>query len=244
MTSRNRNLSIIALVLVLLAGAIAVILTKPTVLGLDLRGGVELVYEGRPTAAGPEGHPAGDRRRDRDDPQAHRLARRLRARDPARRRRPDLDRPAERQERRARRRAGRQHRPAAVLRLGAEHPRQPRRESVLGVEGAVPGGRGGGEGEAQGREDRHSPGWRLGRDQAALRRRREEDPRVLRPAERHHDQRAVLPLRPRRPADRRTGRLVRRAALRLRDGQGPEAQQLAGPEGLEVRGGPAQGPDR
>ncbi len=53
-------------------------------LGLDLRGGVELVYEGRPTAAGAAGHAAGDRRRDRHDPQAHRLARRLRARDPAR----------------------------------------------------------------------------------------------------------------------------------------------------------------
>ena len=47
MTSRTRNLSIIAAVLVVLAGAIAVIVTKETVLGLDLRGGVELVYEGR-----------------------------------------------------------------------------------------------------------------------------------------------------------------------------------------------------
>jgi SecD/SecF fusion protein len=49
MTSRKRNLSIIGLVLVLLAASFYVILTKPTVLGLDLRGGVELVYEGRPT---------------------------------------------------------------------------------------------------------------------------------------------------------------------------------------------------
>jgi SecD/SecF fusion protein len=49
MTSRKRNLSIIALVLALLAASFYVILTKPTVLGLDLRGGVELVYEGRPT---------------------------------------------------------------------------------------------------------------------------------------------------------------------------------------------------
>ncbi len=49
MTSRKRNLSIIGLMLVLLAGSFYVILTKPTVLGLDLRGGVELVYEGRPT---------------------------------------------------------------------------------------------------------------------------------------------------------------------------------------------------
>jgi SecD/SecF fusion protein len=49
MTSRKRNLSIIGLMLVLLALAGYVIATKPTVLGLDLRGGVELVYEGRPT---------------------------------------------------------------------------------------------------------------------------------------------------------------------------------------------------
>ena len=49
MTSRKRNLSIIGLMLVLLAGSLYVIFTKPTVLGLDLRGGVELVYEGRPT---------------------------------------------------------------------------------------------------------------------------------------------------------------------------------------------------
>ncbi len=54
MTSRARNLSIIALVLALLAAAAAVIATKPTVLGLDLRGGVELVYEGRPTPQVPK----------------------------------------------------------------------------------------------------------------------------------------------------------------------------------------------
>ncbi|MGI8945137.1 MAG: protein translocase subunit SecD, partial [Thermoleophilaceae bacterium] len=54
MTSRSRNLSIIALVLVLVAGAGYLISSKPTVLGLDLRGGVELVYEGRPTPQVPE----------------------------------------------------------------------------------------------------------------------------------------------------------------------------------------------
>ena len=58
MTSRTRNLSIIALVLVLLAGSALVIATKRTVLGLDLRGGVELVYEGRPTPQVPEVTPA------------------------------------------------------------------------------------------------------------------------------------------------------------------------------------------
>ncbi|MGH3994842.1 MAG: hypothetical protein ACRDSN_20565, partial [Pseudonocardiaceae bacterium] len=44
--------------LALLAGAAALIATKPTVLGLDLRGGVELVYEGRPTPQVPEVTPA------------------------------------------------------------------------------------------------------------------------------------------------------------------------------------------
>jgi SecD/SecF fusion protein len=54
MTSRKRNLSIIGLVVVLVAASLYVIFTKPTVLGLDLRGGVELVYEGRPTPQVPE----------------------------------------------------------------------------------------------------------------------------------------------------------------------------------------------
>jgi len=54
MTSRIRNLSILGIVLLLLVGAALVIvpgtpLSKETTLGLDLRGGVELVYEGQPT---------------------------------------------------------------------------------------------------------------------------------------------------------------------------------------------------
>src|SRR3954464_6001572 len=54
MRSRTRNLSILGLVLVVLAGAAAVILTKPTKLGLDLKGGTELVYQGRPTPKVPK----------------------------------------------------------------------------------------------------------------------------------------------------------------------------------------------
>src|SRR4029079_12106477 len=49
MTNRNRNLTIIGIVLVLLAGAAFAIATKSTKLGLDLKGGVELVYQGQPT---------------------------------------------------------------------------------------------------------------------------------------------------------------------------------------------------
>ncbi|MBA2763618.1 MAG: protein translocase subunit SecD [Thermoleophilaceae bacterium] len=54
MTDRRRNLAIILAVLVLLGGAVAVILTMPTRLGLDLRGGVELIYQGVPTPKVPE----------------------------------------------------------------------------------------------------------------------------------------------------------------------------------------------
>ena len=49
MQHRTRNFAILLLVGVLLVGAIAVIVSKPTRLGLDLKGGVELIYEARPT---------------------------------------------------------------------------------------------------------------------------------------------------------------------------------------------------
>src|SRR5215218_5979763 len=49
MTNRTRNFSILAIVLLLLVGAGGVIATKSTKLGLDLKGGIELVYQGQPT---------------------------------------------------------------------------------------------------------------------------------------------------------------------------------------------------
>jgi SecD/SecF fusion protein len=49
MTKRRRNLIVLVLVLVLLGGSAWVIANKRTVQGLDLRGGTELVYQGRPT---------------------------------------------------------------------------------------------------------------------------------------------------------------------------------------------------
>ncbi|HEY7836689.1 MAG TPA: hypothetical protein VIB59_04430, partial [Solirubrobacteraceae bacterium] len=50
MTDRRRN-SIILLVVVILIGlATVTIVAKKTRLGLDLKGGVQLVYEGKPTA--------------------------------------------------------------------------------------------------------------------------------------------------------------------------------------------------
>ena len=59
MTSRRRNLAILGLVLGLLVLAVLLIIPgspmeKKTRLGLDLKGGVELIYEGRPTPQVPE----------------------------------------------------------------------------------------------------------------------------------------------------------------------------------------------
>jgi SecD/SecF fusion protein len=50
MTDRRRNAFILLIVAGLIAGSIAAIATKKTRLGLDLKGGVELVYQGKPTA--------------------------------------------------------------------------------------------------------------------------------------------------------------------------------------------------
>src|SRR4051795_12708835 len=49
MGTRRRNVFIIALVLALLGLSALVIATKSTVLGLDLKGGTQLVYEARGT---------------------------------------------------------------------------------------------------------------------------------------------------------------------------------------------------
>jgi len=49
MTSRRRNLFVILLMLGFLAASAIVIVKQPTRLGLDLKGGVELVYQGEPT---------------------------------------------------------------------------------------------------------------------------------------------------------------------------------------------------
>src|SRR3954449_5737074 len=59
MTAKKRNITILGLVLLALVLALLVIipsspLSKPTRLGLDLKGGVELIYEGRPTPKVPK----------------------------------------------------------------------------------------------------------------------------------------------------------------------------------------------
>ena len=53
MSDRRRSLLILLLVFGLLAASLVVIATKPTKLGLDLQGGVQLVYEGKPTPQQP-----------------------------------------------------------------------------------------------------------------------------------------------------------------------------------------------
>ena len=51
MTDRRRNIMILLLVAGLIAASVAAIATKKTRLGLDLKGGVELIYQAKPTAA-------------------------------------------------------------------------------------------------------------------------------------------------------------------------------------------------
>ena len=54
MGNRRRNLFILLFVLALTVASIITILERRTVLGLDLRGGTELIYEAAPTAKNPE----------------------------------------------------------------------------------------------------------------------------------------------------------------------------------------------
>src|SRR5690242_17210693 len=53
MTDRQRNGLILLLVLGLIIASGVVLATMPTRLGLDLKGGVELVYQGEPTPSTP-----------------------------------------------------------------------------------------------------------------------------------------------------------------------------------------------
>src|SRR4051794_40473716 len=54
MSDRRRSLLILLLVFGLMAASVVVVATKPTKLGLDLQGGVQLVYEGQPTPQQPK----------------------------------------------------------------------------------------------------------------------------------------------------------------------------------------------
>jgi SecD/SecF fusion protein len=50
MANRRQNALVLLIVAGLVAASLAVIVSKPTRLGLDLKGGVQLIYQGRPTA--------------------------------------------------------------------------------------------------------------------------------------------------------------------------------------------------
>src|SRR5215212_11800093 len=54
MSDRRRSLLILLLVFGLMAASLVVVATKPTKLGLDLQGGVQLVYEGQPSPQQPK----------------------------------------------------------------------------------------------------------------------------------------------------------------------------------------------
>ena len=53
MTDRQRNVFILALVAGLIAASAVAIATQKTFLGLDLKGGVQLIYQGEPTPQTP-----------------------------------------------------------------------------------------------------------------------------------------------------------------------------------------------
>src|SRR3954452_18229963 len=53
MSDRRRSLFVLLIVAALVGGSIAAVALKRTVLGLDLQGGVQLVYKAQPTAAQP-----------------------------------------------------------------------------------------------------------------------------------------------------------------------------------------------
>ena len=90
MTDRQRNGFILLLVVGLVIASLIVIAgvpgtgvkSKKTVLGLDLKGGVELVYQGQPSAADAEGDARCTAAGGRHHAQPRGLARRVRAADP------------------------------------------------------------------------------------------------------------------------------------------------------------------
>ena len=106
MSNRRRNIFILAFVALLIVGSGIVIATKKTTLGLDLKGGTELIFQAPSDAAEPDDRQRRHGPRDRDHPQADRRLRRVRAGDLADRLGLDPRRPARRQQR-ARTRASR-----------------------------------------------------------------------------------------------------------------------------------------
>ena len=209
-------------------------LTKPTVLGLDLRGGVELVYQGGPTPQVPKVTPqaiddAIETIRKRTDalgvsePEIqraghHQISIGL----------PDVDN-ADRADR-----AGRHDRPAPVLRLGAERHTRPSSGRTLRTPARRPVPTAG-----RGRRRRQKP-QRRGDDippdgpseeiEAALRRRQEEDPASTTTSATTPARRSTTSSTADKRADRRPRLDLRGAAVRLRGRRRPEARAERDPK--------------
>ena len=122
MSDRRRNTVVLLLVAALLAASAVVIATKPTRLGLDLKGGVSLDLQGHPDRPGESGHRNAQ-------PRDHIMRKRVDQLGVAQ---PEIQTTGSQRNRRlaaggeqrqARSGTGRQGRPAALLRLGAERDR-------------------------------------------------------------------------------------------------------------------------
>ena len=124
MSERRRSLFVLLIVVALIGGSIAVVATKPTVLGLDLQGGVAARLQGRADRAAAESTPTPcsasiDLMQQRVNEFGVSEAEVFQSgNDQIEVNVPGVS-DAER-----RRRPGRLHRPAVLLRLGSEHPRR------------------------------------------------------------------------------------------------------------------------
>ena len=124
MSERRRSLFVLLIVVALIGASIVVVLTKPTKLGLDLQGGVQLVYEAEPTAQQPTSTPTRcsasiDLMQQRVNEFGVAEAELFQSgEDQIEVNLPGVER------RRARRAAGRLDGPVVLLRLGSEHPRR------------------------------------------------------------------------------------------------------------------------
>ena len=202
MSDRRRSLLILLLVFGLIAASAVVVATKETKLGLDLQGGVQLVYEGQPTPQQPTvDQQALDRAlqimRDRVDafgvaePELQLIGgRQIEVNLPGVE---NADRAAD---------AGRLHRPAVLLRLGSEHPRrgvpdQRHRGRPAASSRSRPARRGRAGRQVHRRDDVRRQRRRV--------RRRASTRSTRSPSSRSRTRRAWTPARPRsRPSTRRT----------------------------------------
>ncbi len=124
MSERRRSLFVLLIVAVLIGGSLAVVLTKPTKLGLDLQGGVQLVYQAEPTAQQKVvDADAMQRSIDLMQQRVNAFGVAEAELNQAGKDQIEVNLPGVK-DAEARRPAGRLDRPAVLLRLGSEHPRR------------------------------------------------------------------------------------------------------------------------